>query len=1165
MENLVSPRIPPNSLPRRLPGFVLHWVDGELVVRARDNNARQVLNLTAAFVWQLCDGRHSTGEMLEQLHRQFSGVDDRQLRADLVQVLYELQDQALVDLSTAKEPKSAPLLRVGFCNYPSAFQPLNNYFLWLLSEHAIVLVVNPLHETPDVLFYSTAVSGGYHHSASSLANTVKVFFSDTGAEPDDDDFDLAFTDPTHATGPSDRRLPMPPWAASVSWLDSQEDPGEAAYPRLVRPRRQFKDASACFCAAFEPRTAAQDEFLRLLLNKAEVSGYAQSYRYVPDVGSRGTGLSRDALKGCKFALVFDDGSNPIRDAKALFDALLTRTIPVYCGSPAALLGFNENAFIDCENFKTLDEVAELIIDIERNPALYERFIAAPILDRAALDAEAPHALQRLLFQNGEASPAPAQPHAAAAPKLTIGMATYDDYDGVYFSVQAIRMFHPEVTGETEIIVVDNNPDGVCGDSLKRLEQWIPGFRYVPCEAPQGTAIAKGQVFVEANGQYVLCIDCHVLLVPGALRQLIDYFDGNPTCMDLLQGPMVYDDMQNITTHFDPVWRGGMYGTWAYDDRGADPGSAPLEIPMQGMGLFACRREAWLGFNPRFRGFGGEEGYIHEKFRQAGRRTLCLPFLRWLHRFGRPFGTRYENHWHDRIRNYLIGFSELGLDTDAVEDHFTAFLGAGVFDDAMKSVAAELDSPFFMFDGVFCIGREALPAKEKRIKEAFAPLGCDKVVQLRPYADTPASNEINTILSHRRIVAEARRRRLGSVLIVEDRARFTNGAQYHLRRALQHIPGDWEVLCLSGDGGGPAVAPGSHVRNTSGPCSTVVVAYRHTVYDAVLQQLPDTIAAAKAWLAHVGEYDPSRFSAGACYTVVPPLVRSTGRRRKPAGIRGKRSYLICAADYNPSSAGIRSLHKLVHLLNENGFYAYTTGRTNSEWTERHVDVEEAKKLAAEDSIVVYPETIAGNPLGARIVVRYILAKPGLLGGPFTFDESETKFCYSEPLTKYVGDPPRILEIPCIELELFNNRDKLPRSGTVFYVGKGVNVPRIPETDRAFEITRMPNVPASRRELAQLFKTSELFYSYDNFTALIEESRLCGCPAVVIPDPNYTKQELVSITGEYGLSYGLGDIERARQTVGDFLPFYLSRINKTFRLDDFIEVTQELEPRSESRAP
>lgn len=39
--------------------------------------------------------------------------------------------------------------------------------------------------------------------------------------------------------------------------------------------------------------------------------------------------------------------------------------------------------------------------------------------------------------------------------------------------------------------------------------------------------------------------------------------------------------------------------------------------MQGLGIFACRRDVWPGFNPRLRGFGGEEGYIHEKFRRAG--------------------------------------------------------------------------------------------------------------------------------------------------------------------------------------------------------------------------------------------------------------------------------------------------------------------------------------------------------------------------------------------------------------------------------------------------------------------------------------------------------------------------------------------------------------------
>ncbi|MGL1784034.1 hypothetical protein ACSTG0_23510, partial [Vibrio parahaemolyticus] len=84
-----------------------------------------------------------------------------------------------------------------------------------------------------------------------------------------------------------------------------------------------------------------------------------------------------------------------------------------------------------------------------------------------------------------------------------------------------------------------------------------------------------------------------------------------------------------------------------DPAGAEPDLPPFEIPMQGMGLFACRRDAWAGFNPDFRGFGGEEGYIHEKFRQRGGKVLCLPFLRWMHRFNRPLGLPYPNVWADR--------------------------------------------------------------------------------------------------------------------------------------------------------------------------------------------------------------------------------------------------------------------------------------------------------------------------------------------------------------------------------------------------------------------------------------------------------------------------------------------------------------------------------------
>jgi hypothetical protein len=282
------------------------------------------------------------------------------------------------------------------------------------------------------------------------------------------------------------------------------------------------------------------------------------------------------------------------------------------------------------------------------------------------------------------APTPRRP----ARKLTIGMATYDDYDGVYFSVQALRLYHPEILDDVNFVVVDNHPDGPCAAPLKQLDSLIPNYRYVPFASRSGTAV-RDVVFDEADSEFVLCMDCHILVVSSAIKRLLGYFEANPATQDLLQGPLLYDDTKKTGSHFHPAWRAGMYGYWESDPRADDPDGAPFEITMHGLGLFACRRAAWPGFNPQFRGFGGEEGYIHEKFRQAGGRTLCLPFLRWIHRFNRPLGPPYRNTWTDRMRNYLIGFREVGWPTDPIVEHFRELLGREEADRIFESIEAEL--------------------------------------------------------------------------------------------------------------------------------------------------------------------------------------------------------------------------------------------------------------------------------------------------------------------------------------------------------------------------------------------------------------------------------------------------------------------------------------------
>ncbi len=246
--------------------------------------------------------------------------------------------------------------------------------------------------------------------------------------------------------------------------------------------------------------------------------------------------------------------------------------------------------------------------------------------------------------------------------LTIGMATYDDYDGVYFTIQALRLYQLKgIEDKVEIIVVDNNPTSKHGKLLKPfVNQYVKG-KYIEYTDKKSTSI-RNEIFKNASGKYTLCIDCHIMFEENAIKNLLEYYEKNPDTKNLIQGPLLNDNMKDLSTHFDPVWRDKMYGTWGYNKSEYEK-NEPFEIPMMGLGMFSCKTSEWQGFNENFNGFGAEEGYIHEKFRRAGGKCVCLPNVKWIHRFGRPNGVQYPNNLEQRIENYFIGWLEILKDKE----------------------------------------------------------------------------------------------------------------------------------------------------------------------------------------------------------------------------------------------------------------------------------------------------------------------------------------------------------------------------------------------------------------------------------------------------------------------------------------------------------------------
>ena len=319
--------------------------------------------------------------------------------------------------------------------------------------------------------------------------------------------------------------------------------------------------------------------------------------------------------------------------------------------------------------------------------------------------------------------------------ITIGIATFDDFDGAWFTINSLHLHHQDVMDRAEVVLLDNHPRGPESAELKRFETQLPRVRYVPVSAYSSTAI-RDQIFAHARGEVVVVLDSHVLLAPGALNAVVEYLEGHPDSRDIVHGPMLgSDNRHNGATQMDPVWNAGMFGVWGSDDRADDLNAEPFEIAMQGLAAFACRRDVWPGLNPKFVGFGGEEGYVHEKFRRGGGRALCLPAFRWQHRFPRPRGVSYRLNWEDRVRNYAIGWSELGLDVDEMAEHFVEATGTLRAPEIVERVRRGIATEFWKPDGVICVNDDLRPGLWNATVAAFSEFGIVPMRVSRPDGDS----------------------------------------------------------------------------------------------------------------------------------------------------------------------------------------------------------------------------------------------------------------------------------------------------------------------------------------------------------------------------------------------------------------------------------------------
>jgi hypothetical protein len=84
------------------------------------------------------------------------------------------------------------------------------------------------------------------------------------------------------------------------------------------------------------------------------------------------------LNKYKFNLCFENSSYPGYATEKLFEALCSKTIPIYWGSPTVEIDFNPKAFLNWHDYKNDKDFFDAIVELDNNPKKYEEMYMEPM-------------------------------------------------------------------------------------------------------------------------------------------------------------------------------------------------------------------------------------------------------------------------------------------------------------------------------------------------------------------------------------------------------------------------------------------------------------------------------------------------------------------------------------------------------------------------------------------------------------------------------------------------------------------------------------------------------------------------------------------------------------------------------------------------------------------
>jgi hypothetical protein len=258
-------------------------------------------------------------------------------------------------------------IKIFFIDFSSDFNIQNDVFYkWISQEYNI----NIDNQNPDYVIYSC-----YGNDYLKYDNAIRIFYTAENIFPD---FNLC------------------DYAIGFNYLDFGDR--YLRFPSFARYGEQFEQLTMekkHTAAIFKTKTSfcnfiytngnsnpIRDKFFHLLNSYKKVDSLGGHLKNcdapLNDRYSSDWRLSKVEIQSnYKFSIAFENSKGIGYTTEKILHAFIANTVPIYWGNPEICKDFNKASFINCNDYKSLEDLVEKVIELNNNEEAYLKMLNQP--------------------------------------------------------------------------------------------------------------------------------------------------------------------------------------------------------------------------------------------------------------------------------------------------------------------------------------------------------------------------------------------------------------------------------------------------------------------------------------------------------------------------------------------------------------------------------------------------------------------------------------------------------------------------------------------------------------------------------------------------------------------------------------------------------------------